>query len=370
MLQAARARERAIGDDRITGRTGARRPARRILGSVLPVLLAAGLVFAPAPAPASAPAQPRPIREVLQVEAGASCLSADALADTISSWLGRDTVDAAIATIDVRGDPARTEAIAIRIEIRGELVERSFDSAPPTCSDLHAVVGLAIAIAVDAAVLEGLGYEVVDPNEAAVPQARDSERPPLTRRSRRSEPSKPTPRRTPVSVAAAARGGVWVGVLPGIAGGGGAQIELGWRGWLDLRLGLWGGYGGQRLLAENAIVALGLVGGRVDACAALARPHLRPRLCFGPAAGALQVSAKSPGVRDAVGPWVGLVVAPELRIWATRRFALDLFVELVVPVVRPVLAERDPSKEDMIGASIAPPPVGAVIGIGAAFTIR
>lgn len=337
---------------------------------MVPVLLAAGLLLAPAPAPAPDAVEPRPLREVLQVEAGASCLGADALAQTISSWLGRDTVDPSITTIDVRGDPARAEAIAIRIEIRGDLVERSFDSAPPTCSDLHAVVGLAIAIAIDAAVLEGLGYEVVDPQEAAVPQARDSERPPLTRRSRRAEPSSPAPRRSAVSVAAAARGGAWFGLLPGIAGGGGAQLELGFRGWLDLRLGLWGGYGGRRWLAEDAIVTLGLVGGRIDACAALARPRVRPRLCFGPAGGALQVGAISPGVRAAVGPWVGLLVGPELRIWAARRFALDLFVELVVPVVRSVLAERDRNKTDMIGASIAPPPVGAVIGLGAAFTIR
>lgn len=332
---------------------------------MLAALFAACLVLAPALAPAPA----RPLREVLRVEPGATCLAPGMLTDTITSWLGRDTVDASVVQISVRGDPARAQAVAIALEIRGELVERSFDPAPSTCGELHAVVGLAIAIAVDAAVLEGLGYEVLEPGEDAVAQAQDPERPPLARRARRTEAA-PPPRRSSLTVTAAIHGSAWLGVLPGGAGGGGAQLELGVRRWLDLRVGLWGGYGGRRVIDAQSVVTLGLVGGRVDVCAALARPRLRPRLCFGTAAGALQIGAKTPGVREAVGPWAALVVAPELRIWATRGFALDLRIDLLVPVVRPVLAERDPSKEGMIGASIAVPPVGAMLGIGAAFTIR
>ena len=333
---------------------------------MLATLLAAGLLPAPAPAPAPA----RPLREVLRVEPGATCLTPSALADTIATWLGRDTIDASVAYIDVRGDPMRAQSVTIALEIRGELVERKFDPVRPTCSDLHAVVGLGIAIAVDAAVLEGLGYEVIEPGEESVPQAHDPERPPLARRSRKGEPNEEPARRALVSVVAAVRGGIWLGVLPGVAGGGGAQLELGWRRWVDLRAGVFGGYGGRRDFDADTAVTLGLVGGRVDVCAALARPRVRPRLCFGPAAGALQIGAKAPGVRDAVGPWAALVVAPELRIWATKRFALDFVVELFVPVVRPVLAERDPNKKDMIGDSLAVPPVGAVVSLGAAFTIR
>ncbi|MCY1062268.1 hypothetical protein [Nannocystis sp. SCPEA4] len=329
-------------------------------------VLAAGLLLAPAPAPAP----PRPLREVLRVEPGATCLTASALADTIATWLGRDTIDASVAYIDVRGDPTRTQSVTIALEIRGELVERKFDPVRPTCSDLHAVVGLGIAIAVDAAVLEALGYEVIEPGEGSVPQAHDPERPPLTRRSRKGEPSEAPSRRASVSVVAAVRGGLWLGVLPGLAGGGGAQLELGWRRWVDLRASLFGGYAGPRALDADTTVTLGLVGGRVDVCAALARPRVRPRLCFGPAAGALQIGARTPGVRDAVGPWVALTVAPELRIWAAKRFAVDLVVDLIVPVVRPVPAERDPSKAGMIGDSLAVPPVGAMVTLGAAFTIR
>ncbi|MFY0531229.1 hypothetical protein [Nannocystis pusilla] len=130
---------------------------------MLVTLTIAGLLLAPAPAPPS----PRPLREALRVEPGATCLTADALADAATTWLGRDTIDPSVARIDVRGDPARPHSVAIALEIRGELVERTLDPPRPTCSDLHALVGLAIAIAVDAAVLEGLGYEVIEPGEGA-----------------------------------------------------------------------------------------------------------------------------------------------------------------------------------------------------------
>lgn len=329
-------------------------------------LLAAWLV---APAPAGPAPPPRPLREVLRLDAGATCLDAPALAETIQSWLGRETIDPVVTRIEVRGDSTRADAVAITVELRGELVERSFDPAPAACGELHAVVGLAIAIAVDTSVLEGLGYEVVAPGEASAPQAYDPERPPLQRR-RRGEAPTPARSRRAVRLAVALRGGAWFGVLPGMTGGGAAHLELSWARRVDLRLGMWGGYAGGRVLDARSSVDLGLFGGRLDACLALQRRRVRPRLCFGPAVGALQVLGDGVGVRSAVGPWAALTLAPELRVWATQSFALDLFVDLVVPFVRPVLAERDPNKAGMIGNSLASPPVGAVLGLGAAFAIR
>lgn len=320
---------------------------------------------------AASPASPavRPLREVLRVEAGASCLDAALLAESVHSWLGRETVDGEVTFVEVRGDPARADAVSIAVELRGERIERSFDPAPSACAELHAVVGLAIAIAVDTEVLAGLGYEVVGPDEPVSPQASDPERPPLTRR--KVEGPQPSGRRRErVTVTAGLRGEAWFAVLPGIAAGGSGQVELGWRRWIDLRLAVFGGYGGRRAIADDAVVELGLVGGRVDVCAALPRRRVRPRLCFGPAAGALAIGSKAPGVRDAVAPYAALALTPELRIHAGRWFALDVFVGLQVPVVRPVLAERDPSKAGMIGAHLAVPPVGAVVGLGAAFSIR
>jgi hypothetical protein len=306
---------------------------------------------------------------VLRVEAGASCLDSATLAEAVETWLGRDTVDGGVAFVEVRGDPARADAVAIAVEVRGERIERSFDPAPAACAELHAVVGLAVAIAVDTSVLEGLGYDVVGPDEPTRPQAYDPERPPLTRR-RREGPQPPGQRRERVTVTAAIRGEAWLALLPGIGVGGAGQIEVGWRKWIDLRIAAFGGYGGQRLFGADVMVELGLVGGRVDVCAALPRKRVRPRLCFGPAAGALAIGSKAPGVRDAVAPYAALALAPELRIHAGKVFSLDIFAALVVPVVRPVLAERDPSKAGMIGAHLAVPPVGAVVGLGAAFSIR
>ncbi len=116
---------------------------------------------------------------------GATCLSAETLAEHVPAWLGRDEIEANI-DIEVRGDPFVANAAAITVTTPAGLIERAFDDGPPGCSDLHAVLGLAIAMAIDASVLSMLGYEVIDPPVAAPAPApaTDSERPPLQARRR------------------------------------------------------------------------------------------------------------------------------------------------------------------------------------------
>lgn len=318
---------------------------------------------------APADAQARPLAEVLRVEPGATCLSAPALVGTIEVWLGRDTVDPAVRVIEVRGDPTRADTASISIEIGGEKIERSFDPGPAKCGDLHAVVGLAVAIAVDTSVLGSLGYDVVGGGATPPPPGEDTERPPLARRPRPGEAPPPSPPEVRTVIAAALRGTAWIGLLPGAAGGGAAQVEFGWRGAIDLRIGGWGAYGGERSF-DGSRLALALVGARVDVCAVLPRRRIRPRLCFGPTGGALIVRARTPDVRSTLGPHVALAVAPELRVWVTRRFALDVALDLVLPVVRPVLVVRGPDGADTLGSSLTLPPVGAALSLGAAFAIR
>ena len=169
---------------------------------------------------------------------------------------------------------------------------------------------------------------------------------------------------------AAVRGGLWVGVIPGVAGGGQLQVELGWRPWFELRLGVLGGYGERRALGSGT-VDIGLVAGRLDACFGVQRRRLRPRLCLGPAAGASQAMARGVEAASAiVSPWVTAAAAIELRIMTTRSFAVDLTVEGLVPLVKPLVAVRDPSKPGMIGDAVSFAPVGLVVGVGGAFRIR
>ena len=326
------------------------------------------LLAVPDASPGRAPTPTRqPIGAALSLSAGATCLSAETLAEHVATWLGRDEIEVG-ATIEVRGDSFARNAAVIVVRTSAGLVERPFDDGPSGCSDLHAVLGLAIAMAIDSAVLVGLGYEVINaaPEAAAAP-AVDNERPPLL--ARRS-PSAPAPRRARLRAVAAVRGGVWVGVVPGVAGGGQLQVELGWRPWFELRLGVLGGWGGRRALGTGT-VDIGLVAGRIDACFGVQRRRLRPRLCVGPAAGASQAMARGfEAASDIVSPWVSAAAALELRIITTRSFAVDITVDGVVPFIKPLVAVRDPSKPGMIGDAVSFAPVGLVIGVGGAFTIR
>jgi hypothetical protein len=225
-------------------------------------------------------------------------------------------------------------------------------------------------MAIDASVLEGLGYDVIDAVEAAAPAAApavDSERPP---RLVRPPPREPPPPARRVRLVAAARGGVWLGALPGVTGGGQLHLEIGVRPWAELRVGVLGGYAARRPLGPGT-VDVGLVAGRVDACFGLPRKRLRPRLCLGPAIGAVQAAGRGfqTATRGAT-PWVAGALALELRVVATRIFSVDVFVDALVPFVRPLVAVREPDKPGMIGPAVNFAPAGAVVGLGGAFTIR
>jgi hypothetical protein len=340
--------------------------------------LAAALLAPPAraagPVPGAVPAvapKKRALTTAVTVTPGATCLAQPVLVDHIKTWLGSDSLDAGVA-IEVRGDETRPDVAAISLRTRdGGLIERTFEAMPPGCSDMHAVIGLGVAMAIDASVLEDLGYDVVDSPEPAAPtpQAVDSEQPPRLRRERRGPEPEPPPRRPNLRAAAAVRGALWLGSLPGLAGGGQLHGELGWVPWLELRLGVLGGYTRQTLGAGT--VDIGVVAGRFDACFGVQRRRLRPRLCVGPGIGALQASGRElvASTRGAI-PWVAALLALELRITTSRVFSLDVVVDGAVPFLRPVISTRDPDKPGMIGDSVTVAPVGVMFGLGGAFTIR
>ena len=310
----------------------------------------------------------RGVQEALKVSPGATCLSAETLVEHVRSWLGGDEVAVGVQ-IEVTGDEQASDAAVITVHTPAGVIERPFEHGPPGCSDLHAVIGLAIAMAIDASVLASLGYDVIE-GPQPVAQAVDSELPPLEARRPAAQPTATQPRRARLRAAAALRGGLWLGALPGIAGGGQLQVELGWRPWFELRAGVLGGRGGRQPLASGT-VELGLVAGRMDACFGLSRRRLRPRLCVGPAAGVYQALGR--GLDEAVtvvDPWVAAALAVELRIAATPVFAVDVTLDALIPFIKPVVQARDKDKPGMIGDAVTFAPVGVVIGLGGAFTIR
>lgn len=334
-----------------------------------PALSAAPVAFpVPDASPGRAPTPTsRGLQAALELRPGATCLSAETLVEHVRSWLGKDEVAVGVR-IEVEGDEQASDAAVIIVHTPAGVIERPFEHGPPGCSDLHAVIGLAIAMAIDASVLASLGYDVIEGPQPPSPGV-DNELPPLQAR-RPAAPASPPPRRARVRAAAAVRGGLWLGALPGIAGGGQLHVELGWRPWFELRAGVLGGRGGRQSLGSGT-VELGLVAGRIDACFGVARRRLRPRLCVGPTAGVYQALGR--GLAEAVTvvrPWAAAALAVELRIAATKVFAVDVTLDALIPFIKPVVQVRDKDKPGMIGDAVTFAPIGVVIGIGGAFTIR
>src|SRR5262245_20564368 len=104
-------------------------------------------------AQSDAPAPERPIASLVQVEAGATCLETDRLALRIAGWRERDTVDARIR-VDVHGDPSSATRVEFTVTAGGATSQRTLADAPEDCDQLHSAVALAIALSIDATLMD------------------------------------------------------------------------------------------------------------------------------------------------------------------------------------------------------------------------
>lgn len=90
------------------------------------------------------------IRSRLRVEPGATCLTAEQLVAEIEPLLDDPRIPDGL-TFVVEGSAIDPRTARLRIVRQGKtLAERAFDPGPELCSNLHAAVGLAIALAIHA----------------------------------------------------------------------------------------------------------------------------------------------------------------------------------------------------------------------------
>jgi hypothetical protein len=241
---------------------------------------------------------------MIRVEAGSSCLEQARLVEHVSAWFGGRLVAPSFDVL-VRGDAARPQAVRIELHNGLRSYQREFAATPEACDDRHAVIGLAIALAVDselAASLSGL-----------------------------HAPAR-APRRRVLDVEL----GTSHGVLHGF--GVGAQVSglLGLTGWCDLRadvftqLWLRNTIDGSTGSFDAMLFATSLqlqAGGAVAARARLG-------LASGLAVGALH--ARGHGYapnRNATVLWLGLRVGLRMELRVRHAWALDLTA--VAPLIVP-----------------------------------
>jgi hypothetical protein len=305
------------------------------------------LLLAFAPKSASAMDRTRPLREAVAVEPGATCLETATLVEHVESWLGADAADSDVS-IEVRGSPDQPRVVEFRTLRAGRAVAyRRFAPGPARCEHLHAALGLAIAMAIRASLIDEVAGTTADTRERAPQASADATQP----------------------WAIGANALAAVAVLPGAAFGADVRIERALAHPFHARLGMLG------LAALGETLTPGyfdvwLLAPRIDLCAGLELSRrLRGRACMGFSGGALYAHGHGfPSSKDSLVRWFAAVNGLDFTADLARSWSLDLAVGLVLPLVQTSVVIRDSSSGNVVtGDQRALAPVGGFLGVGPAY---
>ncbi|NVB43191.1 hypothetical protein G6O69_35535 [Pseudenhygromyxa sp. WMMC2535] len=321
------------------------------------------------PDPGSNPSAPDPetveLGQAVQVEPGATCLSHAALLEDLLSWRDDPNVDARV-TLVVTGDARDPRALDFRLEVLGELaVERRFERAPRDCADLHAVVALAAAIALDDTLAGELGIVTaatpspqpparpgpsvqIGPQEGDLPSFEDP------------EPGAPSRRRPVYGVSAGA--GMFAGFSPRLGAGGQLTFDLRPRDHFDIGVGALVTHQSGFALDESE-VATTVAAGRVDLCWGTAPMVIRLRACAAFAAGATLASSSgnTTNFRRTI-PWLAALAGVDVVTHLVGPLFLDLRVEGVFPLQKTHIEVTNQYGQSI--SSLRFPPVGLLVAVG------
>lgn len=297
----------------------------------------------------------RSLTEVVEVPSDDVCLGAG-LDEPIAAWLGRERVEGDLR-VRVHASEGAVGFVLLRAgEVR---VERELSPAPSECADRRAALGLAIAMALDAAVLEALAPPAEpEPEPVPVPSPVPAELPP----SPEVEPEPPVDRTRALRLAGTLEATTVLGALPRLGSGGELGLELGWWSWLDLRM-AGGGAAGLRASLGDGEVDSALGWGSLSLCPARGLARVRVRLCAGVGAGAMWARGRGFDRSQSVTlPWVAVRTGADLDVRVASRVALRVGGTLLTPVVRGQVSVRDSA--DQLVDRREPAPAGAQLGVG------
>ncbi len=307
-------------------------------------VLAASIVCAVLGVPGAGRAQTsgvpdQSVADALDLSPGATCLEATRLEAEVRTWLGRDRLQSDVH-VHVQGDAEDPRAVEFRIVREGKARERRFDGLPAGCEDATAVVGLAIALAIDASVVTNL----VAPA------------PPLA-----STPGPPAKARRAFAVQL----GAGFEVVPGASLGAGLGFEYGLADWLSARVDWMTQFSWNNSIAGAS--------GVFDAVAAAAWPQIctggnvtdrfRLELCSGAALGLIHVQGRDYTVsRSGTGAWIVASGGIRLLFVAGIPWAVDVdgVFPLHAPAFRAEIGTSDVYRD--------PSSAGALLSVGPAFT--
>ena len=311
---------------------------------------------ASAPAAAAAPTARLPVQAAIEVQPGATCLERERLARRVARWLGRDHIDARLR-IHGRGGASPTEvAFTVHRLQHEQPAMRTLTDVPEPCDQLHAAVGLSIALAVDAAVFGGA---TARPGPA--PPAEPAE-PPVEPEEQRAYGAEPGPR-----AAVALLAGFSAGMLLSETPVGALRVGLGIEPWFDVRLsalGTWGG--GERFQDLEGTFDTRLLLGTLELCLAgnLGR-LLRLTGCLGGGLGEFRTSGR--GFLSPVDEgklWAaasgGLFAEVALAPWLALAAGVDLLLPLMGRTIRVATLSGGTADERTVRAAAAVVSLGPV----------
>ncbi len=336
------------------------RAAAALLLGLSATLLARPTRAAPPESSTHAPkmASDRSLDEALVVEPGATCLDRAALLGDLESWRDSPRIDLRV-TIHVRGSTSDPRALEFAVMVGEDVVvERSFDPAPSDCADLHAVVALAIAIALDDTLAGELGIVEAPAPLAPVEQveAGDGDLP-----HDRKQP-KPAPKRPGPALAVTAAVGVFAGLTPRLSAGGLLSLDIRPRDHLDIRVGGLATHLPNFALDEGQ-VAVTLAAGRVDLCWGTKPLAVRLRACGGAAGGATVSRGRGfTSNFQRTTPWFAALAGIDVEVHLIGPLALELRVDGVFPFQRTRLDVR--SDAGQLLASELFPVAGVLVAVG------
>lgn len=267
---------------------------------------------------------PRPVRadertlgDGVTIATDDPCLSRDALLEAVRAWLGRDTIDAQIEVLIESS--AGTGSVVVLREGAARATRR-FDRLPAACADRRAVLGLAVAIAIDAALLESLAPAVPEPEPVTDPA--------------------PTPEATlpdaaasgpAVAVELGARGGLAVGLLRDASALVALDVGVLVGGTLRIALGAETSSPVTRALGGGSVQAM-LIAGRLRVCAVRPDALIELAGCLGISAGSVLGEGTGYARSFSVAqPWIAGALELEAAWWLDPRVGLHLSGEARVP---------------------------------------